>query len=115
LYFTDDIGIVFGLPTDYLVRFRMEDGTRVRWTRLDSLIVNAKCGHSLYLCGCVMLSGYFPCKVTIDSNLRETSDMGEAYSLLSFLKSAIPLCSHESLVMLIMTTWLSKIDDTKNG
>jgi hypothetical protein len=57
---------------------------------------------------CVMLSGYFPCKVTIDSNLRETSDMGEACSLLSFRKSAIPLCSHESLVMLIMTTWLSK-------
>jgi hypothetical protein len=42
LYFTDDIGIVFGPPTDYPSGFRVEDGTRVRWARLDSLIVNVK-------------------------------------------------------------------------
>jgi hypothetical protein len=42
---------------------------------------------------CVMLSGHFPCKVTIDSNLCDT---GEACSLLSFRRSAIPLCLHES-------------------
>jgi hypothetical protein len=30
---------------------------------------------------CVVLSGYFPCKVTIDSNLRDTLGMGEACSL----------------------------------
>jgi hypothetical protein len=46
LYFTDDIRIVFGPPTDYPVRFCVEDGTRVRWARLDSLIVNAKGGDS---------------------------------------------------------------------
>jgi hypothetical protein len=45
---------------------------------------------------CVMFSGYFPCKMTIDLNLPTPSDMGEACSLLSFRKSAIPLCSHES-------------------
>jgi hypothetical protein len=33
---------------------------------------------------CVVLSGYFPYKVTIDSNLRDT------------LGSVIPLCSYES-------------------
>jgi hypothetical protein len=26
--------------------FHVEDGTKVRWARLDSLIVNAKGGHS---------------------------------------------------------------------
>jgi hypothetical protein len=44
---------------------------------------------------CVMLSGYFPCKVTIDLNLRDTSDMGDACSLLSFRRSAISPCSYE--------------------
>jgi hypothetical protein len=28
-----------------------------------------------------VLLGYFPCKVTIDANLHEPSDMGEACSL----------------------------------
>jgi hypothetical protein len=46
LYFMDDIGIVFRSPTDYPVRFSCEDGTRVQWVRLDSLIVNTKGGHS---------------------------------------------------------------------
>jgi hypothetical protein len=30
---------------------------------------------------CVVLSGYFPCKVIIDSNLATPSDMGETCSL----------------------------------
>jgi hypothetical protein len=30
---------------------------------------------------CVVLSGYFPCKVTIDSNLHDTLGMGETCSL----------------------------------
>jgi hypothetical protein len=49
LYFTDDIGIVFGPPTDYPSRF--------------------SCGRPLWFT-CVVLSGYFPCKVTIDSDLN---------------------------------------------
>jgi hypothetical protein len=52
-------------------------------TRPDSLIVNAKgihlcCLHgSLVLC-CLAIS---PCMTTIDSNLSDTPDMGEACSL----------------------------------
>jgi hypothetical protein len=49
----------------------MEDGTRVRWDLLDSLIVNGKGDNS-----CVVLSGYFPYKVTIDLNLRDTLGYG---------------------------------------
>jgi hypothetical protein len=39
--------------------------------------------------------------------------MGEACSLLSFYRSAIPLCSHESMVMLNYDYLIVKNDDTK--
>jgi hypothetical protein len=45
---------------------------------------------------CVMLSGYFPCKVTIDSNLRDTFGYGSDLFAVYKRRSAIPLCSHES-------------------
>jgi hypothetical protein len=46
---------------------------------------------------CVVLLGYFPCKVIILIQISATpSDMGEACLLLSFCRNAIPLCSHES-------------------
>jgi hypothetical protein len=51
LYFTDDIEIVFGPPMNYPSRFRVEDGTRVRWVRLNYLIVIMKGGHSCCLRG----------------------------------------------------------------
>jgi hypothetical protein len=45
---------------------------------------------------CVMLSGYFPCKVTIDSNLRDTLEYGLGLFAMYKRRSVIPLCSHES-------------------
>jgi hypothetical protein len=46
---------------------------------------------------CIVLSGYFSYKVTILIRITTTpSDMGEACSLLSLCRNAIPLCSHES-------------------
>jgi hypothetical protein len=50
LYFTDDIGIVFGPRTTHR-GFCVEDDTRVWWTRLNYLIVIMKCGHSCCLRG----------------------------------------------------------------
>jgi hypothetical protein len=52
----------------------------------------------------VMLSGYFPCKVTIDSNLCDTVGYGWGLFAVDKRRSAISLCSYEITVMLIMTT-----------
>jgi hypothetical protein len=78
--------------------FRVEDGTRVRWVWLDSLIVNVKGGYSWYLCGsrvscCQVISlvRWLLIRISVTP-----SDMGEACSLLSFYRSAITLCSYES-------------------
>jgi hypothetical protein len=56
----------------------VEDDTRVWWPWFDSLIVNVKGGNFMIAVRfmCVMLSGYFPCEVTIDSNLRDTLGYG---------------------------------------
>jgi hypothetical protein len=78
----------------------VEDSTRVRWARLNSLIVITKDGHSCCLHGsrvsCYQvdtLQGYF-----ILIRISATpSDMGEACSLLSFRRSAILPCSHETI------------------
>jgi hypothetical protein len=78
LYFTNDIVIVFGPPTDYPTRFLREDDTRVRWARLDSVIVIVKGSH---LC-CLRSSRVSCCqvifslKVTIDLDLRDTLRYG---------------------------------------
>jgi hypothetical protein len=107
LYFTDDIGIVFGPPTDYPVRFSR--GRRHWGTVGPTRLFDSQCERwSLVIpmwFTCVMLLGYFPCKVTIDSNLRDT--LGYEWGLFAVYKrsSAIPICSHEIMVMLIMTTW----------
>jgi hypothetical protein len=58
---------------------------------------------------CVVLSGYFPCKVTIDSNLRDTLRYGWGLFAVYKRRSAIPLCSYEIMVMLIMTTCSQKL------
>jgi hypothetical protein len=83
LYFMDDIGIVFRPPRTTRRGFRVEDYTRVRWTRLDSLIVNAKGGHSWCLCGSrvsccqvISLARWLLIRITVTP-----SDMGEACSL----------------------------------
>jgi hypothetical protein len=77
-YFADDIGIVFGPPTDYPMRFsrgrlhlgtvgpsRLFDSQRERWPLVIPVWFKF-----------VVLSGYFPCKVTIDSNLYNTLGYG---------------------------------------
>jgi hypothetical protein len=75
------------------------DATRVWWARLNSLIVIARGGRSCYLSGsrvscCQVdtLQGYF---ILIRISVTP-SDMGEACSLLSFRRSAISPCSHET-------------------
>jgi hypothetical protein len=77
----------------------MEDSTKVRWTRLNSLIVLVKGGHSYCLrgsrvsyCRIDTLQGYF---ILIQISTTP-SDMGEACSLLSFRRSAISPCSQET-------------------
>jgi hypothetical protein len=58
---------------------------------------------------CVMLLGYFPCLVTIDSDLRNTLGYGRGLFAVYKRRSAISLRSYEIMVMLIMTTWWSKM------
>jgi hypothetical protein len=53
---------------------------------------------------CVVLSGYFPCKVTIDSNLRDTLGYGRGMFTVYKRRSAISPCLYEIVVMLIRTT-----------
>jgi hypothetical protein len=76
LYFMDDIGIVFGPPTDYLARFSR--GRRHYSMVGPARLFASQCERWPLVIPvwftCVMLSGYFPCKVTID-------DMCEACSL----------------------------------
>jgi hypothetical protein len=45
---------------------------------------------------CDVLSGHFPCKVTIDSNLCDTLRYGSGLFAVYKHRSVIPLCSHES-------------------
>jgi hypothetical protein len=78
LYFTGNIGIVWGPPMDAWRGITWKICTRVWWARLDSLIVVVKRGHSCCLHGsrvscCQVI---FPCKVTIDSNLCNTLGYG---------------------------------------
>jgi hypothetical protein len=51
LYFMDDIGIVWGAPTDAWRAIMWKTCTRVQWAQLNSLIVVVNCGHSCCLCG----------------------------------------------------------------
>jgi hypothetical protein len=64
LYFTDDIGIVFGPPTDYPSRFlrgRLFDSHHERWPLMGSRVL---------CCQVVTLKGY------IDSNFCDTLGYG---------------------------------------
>jgi hypothetical protein len=74
LYFTDDIGIVFGPPTDYPVRFSR--GRRHYGTVGPTQLFDSQCERWPLVIPvwftCAVLSDYFPCKVTIDSNLHDT-------------------------------------------
>jgi hypothetical protein len=77
----------------------MEDDTRVRWARLNSLIVIAKGGHTCCLRGSHVLccqvgtmQGYF---ILIQISTTP-SNMGDACSLLSFRRSVVSPCSHET-------------------
>jgi hypothetical protein len=77
----------------------VKDDTRVRWARLNSLVVIVKGGHSCCLrgsrlsyCQVGTLQGYF---ILIRISVTP-SDMGDACALLSFRRSAVSPCSHET-------------------
>jgi hypothetical protein len=78
----------------------MEGDTRVWWARLNSLIVVTKGDHSCCLrgsrvscCQVDTLQDYF---ILIRISVTP-SDMGEACSLLSFRRSVVSPCSHETI------------------
>jgi hypothetical protein len=96
----------------------VEDGTRVRWARLNSLIVIAKGGHSCCLrgsrvscCQVNTLQGYIILiRITVIP-----SDMGEACSLCSNVEV---LYRHVHMTFMIRFNYdylVVKTDDTKNG
>jgi hypothetical protein len=107
LYFTDDIGIVFGPPMNYPARF--SHGRRHYGTVDPARLFDSQCKMWPLVIpvwfACVVLSGYFPCNVTIDSNLRDTLGYGWGLFAVYKRRSAMSLCSYEIMVMLIMTTW----------
>jgi hypothetical protein len=99
LYFTDDIGIVFGPPMDYPLRFSREkrhygmvglaqlfDSHRERW----SFVLPSWLTYIMLPVG--TLQGYF---ILIQISVAP-SDMGDACSLLSFRRSDVSPCSHET-------------------
>jgi hypothetical protein len=102
LYFTDDIRIVFGPPTDYPVRFSR--GRRHLGTVDPARLFDSQCERWPLVIPvwftCVVLSGYFHCKVTIDSNLCDILGYGWGLFAVYKRRSDIPLCSYEIIVML---------------
>jgi hypothetical protein len=117
LYFTNDIGIVFGPPTDYRWDFHVEDGTRVRWTCLESLIVGANGGHSWYLCvSCVSC-----CQVIslirwlLIQIFMMPSDMGEACSLCTNIEVIYHYVHMKFMIMFNYDYLVVENNDTKNS
>jgi hypothetical protein len=64
---------------------------------------------------CVVLSSYFPCKVTIDSNLCDTLGMGEACSLCTNVEVILHYILMRFMFMFNYGYLVVKNDDTKNG
>jgi hypothetical protein len=106
--FTDDrrdsVRATHGLP-DEVFAWK----TTLGWdrTRLDSLIVITKGGHSFCLygsrvlcCQIISLARWLLIRISVTP-----SDMGEACSLLSFRRSAISMFIWDLWLCLIMTTW----------
>jgi hypothetical protein len=65
---------------------------------------------------CVVLSGYFPCKVTIDSNLHDT--LGYGVKLLRCCHSVEVVFHYVHMRFMVMINYdylVVKNDDTKNG
>jgi hypothetical protein len=97
LYFTGDIRIVWRSPTDVQRGIAWKTCTRVRWARLDSLIVIVKRGRSCFLrgsrvssCHVISLVRWLLIRISVTP-----SNMGEVCSLLSFCRSVISLCSYK--------------------
>jgi hypothetical protein len=107
-HFTDDIGIVFGPPTDYPSRFSHgrrysgEVGPGLNlWQSMWKVATRGTC--VVHVCRVVKLfslARWLLIRISLTP-----SDMGEACSLLSLCRSAISWGSYEIMVMLIMTTW----------
>jgi hypothetical protein len=96
----------------------VEDDTRVRWARLNSLIVIAKGGHSCYLCGsrvscCQVdtLQGY----IILIRIFATPSDICEACSLCSNIEVLYHHVHMRFMVMFNYDYLVVKNDDTKNG
>jgi hypothetical protein len=117
LYFTDDIGIVWGPPTDTQQGITWKTCTRVRWARLDSLIVTMNYGHSCCLhgscvscCQVIFLTRWLLIRISVTP-----LDMCDTCSLLSFHRSATSPCSMRLMVIFNYDYLVFENDDTKNG
>jgi hypothetical protein len=96
----------------------VKDGTRVRWARLNTLIVVTKAVHSCCLCGshvscCQVdtLQGY----VILIQISTTPSDMGEACSLCSNVEVLYHHVHMRFTVRFNYDYLVVENDDTKNG
>jgi hypothetical protein len=96
----------------------VEDGTRVRWALLNSLIVIVKGGHSCCLrgsrvscCQVATLQGY----IILIQIFVTLSDMGDAYSLCSNIEVIYHHIHMRFMVRFNYDYLVVKNDDTKNG
>jgi hypothetical protein len=112
-YFTSDIGIVWGPPMDVCQGIAWKTCTRVRWARLNSLIVIVNYGHSWCLCGsCVSCCQVVTLQGYIDSNLYDT--LGYGWCLLAAVISYN--CKlHDVHMRIMLMMWLlgSQRNDNK--
>jgi hypothetical protein len=84
-------------PTDARRGIVWKTCTRVRWARLDSLIVVMNCGHSWCL-----LDSRVPCCQVIGFKLIRTTttllDMSDSCLLQSFNSNSTSLCCYENYI-----------------
>jgi hypothetical protein len=111
LYFMGDIVIVWGPPTEPRWGIVCKTCTRVRGTRLDSLIVVVKRGRLCCLhgsrvscCQVISLARWLLIQISI-----KPSDMGEACSLCPNVEVLYHHVHWDLWLCLIMTTWLLKM------
>jgi hypothetical protein len=117
LYLTDDIGMVWRPPTDARRGIAWKTCTRVRWARLDSLIVIVKGGQSCCLrgshvscCQVISLARWLLIQISVIP-----SDIGETCSLCPNVEVLFHYVHMIFMVMFNYDYLVVKNDDSKNG